>query len=86
MEKILYHSNSVRAIITGPSNSSKTHFLTNLILIIIDVFSKIYLFSLSLHQEFHQKIIKCFNVYFTNKCNSKYFKRRNLFRGSIISS
>ena len=36
MDKILYPSNPVRAIITGPSNSEKTHFLTNLILNIIE--------------------------------------------------
>ena len=40
MDKILYPSDSVRAIITGPSNSGKTDFLTNLILNVIDDFQK----------------------------------------------
>ena len=40
MEKFLYPSDSVRAIITGPSNSGKTYFLTNIILNIIDDFQK----------------------------------------------
>ena len=63
MEKILYPSDSVRTIITGPSNSGKTYFLSNLILNIIDDFQKIYLYSPSLHQELYQKIIKCFNAF-----------------------
>ena len=63
MEKILYPSDSVRAIITGPSNSGKTYFLTNLILNIIDDFHKIYIYSPSLHQDLYQKLIKCFNVF-----------------------
>ena len=63
MEKILYPSDSVRAIITGPSNSGKTYFLANLILNIIDDFQKIYIYSPSLHQELYQKIIKCFNAF-----------------------
>ena len=63
MEKILYPSDSVRAIITGPSNSGKTYFLTNLILKIIDDFHKIYIYSPSLHQDLYQKLIKCFNAF-----------------------
>ena len=63
MNKILYPSNSVRAIITGPSNSDKTHCLTKLILSIIDDFQKIYIYSPSLHQELYQKIIKCMDAF-----------------------
>ena len=53
----------LRAIITGPSNSGKTYFLTNLILNIIDDFQKIYIYSPSLHQDLYQKLIKCFNAF-----------------------
>ena len=45
MEKLLYPQSPLRAIITGPSNSGKTHFLTNLILNIIDDFQKIYIYT-----------------------------------------
>ena len=61
MEKILYPSDSVRAIFTGSLNSGKTHFLTNLILNIVNEFYKIYIYSPSLHQDLYQKLIKCFN-------------------------
>ena len=53
----------MRAIITGPSKSGKTYFLSSLILNIIDNFQKIYIYSPSLHQEMYQKIIKCFNSF-----------------------
>ena len=62
MDKILYPSDSVRAIICGPSNSGKTYFLRNLILNIIDDFPKNFIYSPSLHQELYQNIIKCFNA------------------------
>ena len=67
MEKLLYPCDSVRAIITGPSNSGKTYFLTNLILNIIDDFQKIYIYSPSLHQDLYQKIIRCMNAFFTTQ-------------------
>ena len=63
MNKILYPQSPLRAIITGPSNSGKTYFLTNLILNIIDDFQKIYIYSPSLHQDLYQKLIKCFNAF-----------------------
>ncbi len=63
MDKILYPSNPCRVIITGPSNSGKTYFLTNIILNIINEYDKIYIYSPSLHQDFYQKIIKCFCNY-----------------------
>ena len=53
----------MRAIITGPSNSGNTYFLTNLILNIIDDFQKIYIYSPSLHQDLYQKIIRCMNAF-----------------------
>ena len=36
-------------------------FLTNLILNIINEYEKIYLYSPSFHQDFYQKLIKCFS-------------------------
>ena len=60
MEKKLYPTHPVRCIITGPSCSGKSVFLTNLILNIINEYDKIYIYSPSLHQDLYQKIIKCF--------------------------
>ena len=63
MEKFLYPTHPVRCIITGPSESGKSVFLTNLILNIIDEYDKIYIYSPSLHQDLYQRIIKCFSNY-----------------------
>ena len=63
MEKILYPTHPVRCIITGPSECGKSHFLTNIILNIINEYDKIYIYSPSLHQELYQKLIKCFSNY-----------------------
>ena len=63
MEKTLYPSHPVRCIITGPSCSGKSVFLTNLILNIINEYDKIYIYSPSLHQDLYQKLIKCFSNY-----------------------
>ena len=63
MEKTLYPSHPVRCIITGPSCSGKSVFLTNLILNIINEYDKIYIYSPSLHQDLYQKLIKCFSKY-----------------------
>ena len=63
MDKILYPSHPCRAIITGPSNSGKTYFLTNIILNIINEYDKIYIYSPSLHQNLYQRLIKCFSKY-----------------------
>ena len=60
MEKFLYSNHPVRCIITGPSNSGKSIFLTNLILNIINEYDKIYIYSPSLHQDLYQKLFKCF--------------------------
>ena len=61
MEKILYPSHPCRCIITGPSNSGKTYFLSNIILNIINEYDKIYIYSPSLHQDLYQRLIKCFS-------------------------
>ena len=61
MEKFLYSFHPVSCIITGPSECGKSVFLTNLILNIINEYDKIYIYSPSLHQDFHQKLFKCFN-------------------------
>ena len=63
MEKFLYPTHPVRCIITGPSCSGKSVFLTNLILNIINEFDKIYIYSPSLHQDLYQNLIKCFSNY-----------------------
>ena len=61
MEKYLYPSQPVRCIITGHSECGKSVFLTNLILNIINEYDKIYIYSPSLHQDFYQKLFKCFS-------------------------
>ena len=63
MEKILYPSHPCRCIITGPSNTGKSVFLTNIILNIINEYDKIYIYSPSLHQDLYQRLIKCFTNY-----------------------
>ena len=63
MEKFLYPNHPVRCIITGPSSSGKSLFLTKLILNIINEYDKIYIYSPSLHQDLYQKLIKCFSNY-----------------------
>ena len=63
MDKILYPTHPLRCIITGPSCSGKSYFLTNLILNIVNEYNKIYIYSPSLHQELYQKLIKCFSNY-----------------------
>ena len=63
MEKFLYPTHPVRCIITGPSECGKSVFLTNLILNIINEYDKIYIYSHSLHQSLHQKLIYCFSNY-----------------------
>ena len=60
MEKFSYPNHPARCIITNPTNVSKSIILTNLILNIINEFVKIYTYSPSLHQDLHQKLIKCF--------------------------
>ena len=63
MEKYSYPNHPVRCIITGPSECGKSLFLTNLILNITNGYSKIYIYSPSLHQDLYQKLVKCFNDY-----------------------
>ena len=61
MEKFLYPSHRLRCIICGPSNSGKSVFLTIPILNIKNEYDKIYIYSPSLHQDFYQKLFKCFS-------------------------
>ena len=63
MEKILYPKRPVRCMKTGPSECGKSLFLKNLVLKIINEYNKIYIYSPSLHQDFYQKLIKCFSNY-----------------------
>ena len=47
IEKILYPQHPVRCIITGPSCSGKSVFLTNSILNIVNEYDKIYIYPLT---------------------------------------
>ena len=60
MEIFLYTNHPLRCIICGPNSSGKSVFPTNLILNFIKEYEKIYINSPSFHQDFHQKIFKCF--------------------------
>ena len=59
-DKNFYPSHPIHCIITAPSCSGESVFLTNLILFIINENDKIYIYSPSLHQDLYQKLIKCF--------------------------
>ena len=63
MEKLFYPTHRLRCIICGRCSSGKNAFLTNLILNIINDYDKIYIYSPSLHQDFHQKLFECFMKY-----------------------
>ena len=63
MDKFLYPNHPVRCIITGPSECGKNVFLTNLFLNNFNEDNKKFFYSPSLHQEIHQKLIKCFSNY-----------------------
>ena len=63
LEKKLYPTHPVRCIITGPSSSGKSVFLTNLILNNINEYDNICIYSPSLHRDLYQKVIKCFSNY-----------------------
>ena len=63
MDKYLHPTHPVRCYITGPSECGKSIFLTNLISNIINDYNELYIFSPSLHQDLHQKFIKCFTNY-----------------------
>ena len=76
MEKFHYPTHPVRCIINGPSNSGKSVFLTKLILNIINEYSKIYIYSPSLHQYLYQKIIKCFSNYIPIHINPNIFNEK----------
>ena len=63
MDKYLYPNHSVRCIITGPSECGISVFLTKLFLNNNNEYSKMYIYSPSLHQDLYQKLIKCFSNY-----------------------
>ena len=75
MKKFLYASHPVRCVITGPSESGKSYFLTNLFLNITNEFDKIYIScDRSLHQDLYQKQTKCFSKYTPINLIPNYFK------------
>ena len=61
--KYFYPIHPVRCIITCPSSSGKSVFLTNSFLNIISEYDKIYIYPPSPHQDLYQKLIKCFSNY-----------------------
>ena len=61
MEKFLYPNHPVRCFITEHSECGKSVYLTNLLLIIIIEYNKLYIYSTGFHQDFYQKLIECFN-------------------------
>ena len=63
VENYLHLNHPLRFSICGPSNVGKSVFLASLILNISREYDKIYIYSPSLHQNLHQKIIKSFNSY-----------------------
>ena len=63
MEMFLHPTHPVRCIITRPSKSGKSVFLTNVFLNNINEYDKIYINSPSLHQDVCQKLFKCFTNY-----------------------
>ena len=78
MDKKLYPSHPCRVIITGPSCSGKSVFLTNLILKIINEYDKIYIYSPSIHQDLYQKLIKCFSNYIPINIISNILNKEDL--------
>ena len=78
MEKILYPHHPCRCIITGPSESGKSVFLTNIILNIINEYDKIYIYSPSLHQDLYQKLIRCFSNYIPNNIISNILNEEDI--------
>ena len=63
MEKFLYPNHTVRSLIAGPCNSGKSVFLKKPILNIVNEYDNINIYSPSLHQDFYQKLFKCFRDY-----------------------
>ena len=53
-DKFSYPNHPVRCIITRPSESGKSVFLTNSILNIFNEFDKIYIYSPSPHQDIYK--------------------------------
>ena len=63
MDKILNPKHPVRCILTGPSKVGKIVFRTNLILITINEYNKIYIFHQVFLKIYTTKFIKCFSNY-----------------------
>ena len=78
MEKILYPTQPVRCIITGPSECVKLKILTNLILNIINEYAKVYIYSPSLRQDLYQKISICFSNYIPIHINPKIRNEKDI--------
>ena len=62
MQQFLYPNRPLHCILSGPSSSSTNVFLSNLFLIIINGYEKIYIYSPRVHQDFFQKLIKCSKI------------------------
>ena len=72
MQKTLYPQHPVHCIITGPSCSGKSVFLTNKVLHVINEYDKVYIHSPSLYQDSYQKKIKCFTNYILINITQNY--------------
>ena len=61
MIKFLYTSHAARVFVTGPRECGKSCFLTILGLDIINECGKTYIYSPNIHEDFYQKLNKCFS-------------------------
>ena len=78
MEEFLYPHHPTRVTITGPSDVGKSVFLKNLFLNFINKTDKIYIYSPSLHQDFNQKLIKCFSTYISIHIIPNFLNEENI--------
>ena len=78
IDKSLYPTHPVRCIITGPSECGKSVFLSKLILNIINEYDKKYVYSPSLHQDFYQKLFKCFSNYIPIHINPNILNQEDI--------
>ena len=76
MDEFLDPIHPVGCIIEGPTECGKP-FITNLILN-VNGLEKIYIYSSSLHQDFYQKSIKCFNDFIPTNVIQNILNEENL--------
>ena len=79
MKKLFYPTHPVRCILTGPGESGKSVFLTNLKFKIVKEYEKLYIYSPSLHQDLYQNLIIFFVNYLPFHISQKSSLRRYIF-------